>query len=123
MRIFCETDTTHLYGVDHCVWPGLGVGYLCVYIYSICTNIPYVDDAMPLWDTLFTLDIRNLYKRDISRIDLMRYRHLSSNRNRNRNRNVVAHSEKLYKQYIVVYMLILRLFVVMGNRLIASNCR
>lgn len=99
------------------------MGYLCVYIYSICTNIPYVDDAMLLWFTLFTLDIRNLYKRDIRRIDLMRYRHLSSNRNRNRNRNVVAHSEKLYKQYIVVYMLILRLFVVMGNRLIASNCR
>lgn len=103
---------------------GLGwVWVIYVYIYSICTNIPYVDDAMLMWDTLFTLDIRNLYKRDISRIDLMRYRHLSSNRNRNRNRNVVAHSEKLYKQYIVVYMLILRLFVVMGNRLIASNCR
>lgn len=78
MRIFCETDTTHLYGVDHCVWPGLGVGYLCVYIYSICTNIPYVDDAMLLWGTLFTLDIRNLYKRDISRIDSNRFDALSS---------------------------------------------
>lgn len=53
---------------------GLGwVWVIYVDIYSICTNIPYVDAML-----LFTLHIRNLYKRDISRIDLMRYRHSES---------------------------------------------